>query len=105
MAERGGRVTPEAPFARIGVLGLGLIGGSIAMAARARFPEIEVCGCDEATRLATARDRAVVTDGDTDLRVLATCDLIVLAVPLAAMADVLASIGQTGTRALVTDVG
>ena len=40
MAERGGRVTPEAPFARIGVLGLGLIGGSIAMAARARFPEI-----------------------------------------------------------------
>lgn len=93
------------PFRRIGVAGLGLIGGSVAMAARQYFPDVVVCGCDEASRFAAARARGAVSEGGVDVRALADCDLIVVAVPLVAMSEVLSSIAETGTAALVTDVG
>jgi prephenate dehydrogenase len=81
------------------------MGGSVAMAARQRFPDAVVLGCDETTRFAAARARGAISDGGPDVRALAACDLIVVAVPLAAMSEVLTSIAETGTSALVTDVG
>ena len=36
----------EPPFGRIAVLGLGLIGGSIALAARRRWPAVSVVAID-----------------------------------------------------------
>ncbi|MEO8481778.1 MAG: prephenate dehydrogenase/arogenate dehydrogenase family protein [Acidobacteriota bacterium] len=93
------------PFHRIGVAGLGLIGGSVAMAARERFPDVIVRGCDEAPRFDAARARGAISDGGSDVRALADCDLIVVAVPLAAMREVLMAIAESGTSALVTDVG
>jgi len=98
-------VSASVPFQRIGVAGLGLIGGSVAMAARRRFPEVIVRGYDDAARFAAARERGAISDGDSDVRALADCDLIVVAVPLVAMSAVLTSIAETGTSALVTDVG
>lgn len=98
-------MSADTPFARIGVVGLGLIGGSVAMAARERFPDAIVRGCDEASRSAAAQARGAIADGNADVRTLADCDLIVVAVPLAAMPEVLTSIAETGTSALVTDVG
>lgn len=93
------------PFQRIGVAGLGLIGGSVAMAARQRFPDAVVIGCDDAAHSAAAQTRGAIASGSTDVRALADCDLIVVAVPLMAMPEVLTSIAETGTTALVTDVG
>jgi prephenate dehydrogenase len=75
------------------------------MAARQRFPDAIVHGCDEAARWTAAEARGAIARGSTDLRSLADCDLIVVAVPLAAMTEVLTSIAETGTAALVTDVG
>ncbi|WP_373532174.1 prephenate dehydrogenase [Vampirovibrio sp.] len=37
---------PTLPFERLTVIGLGLIGGSMAMAAKERFPHWQVCGID-----------------------------------------------------------
>jgi prephenate dehydrogenase len=98
-------VTPPGPFQRIGVAGLGLIGGSVALAARRRFPDAMVLGCDDGERLTAAHARGAVTTGSTELAELADCDLIVAAVPLGAVAETLAALAATGTRALVTDVG
>jgi prephenate dehydrogenase len=94
----------SAPFRRIGVAGLGLMGGSVALGAQAAWPGVEVRGCDEPARLEAARHRQVVSGGGA-LEALADCDLIVLAVPLAAMDDVLRALGDVHTDAVITDVG
>ncbi|HWB31415.1 MAG TPA: prephenate dehydrogenase/arogenate dehydrogenase family protein [Vicinamibacterales bacterium] len=94
-----------APFQRIGVAGLGLIGGSVALAAKSIWPDVVVHGCDAAAQVGDARARGVVSDGATDIAALAGCDLIVLAVPLGSMQDVLHALGRTRTDAVVTDVG
>jgi prephenate dehydrogenase len=98
-------VASPAPFPRVGVAGLGLIGGSVALAAKSVWPDVVVHGCDVAAHVDDARTRGVVSDGATDIAVLATCDLIVLAVPLGAMRDVLRALGQVRTNAIITDVG
>jgi prephenate dehydrogenase len=93
-----------APFRRLGVVGLGLIGGSIALAARAAWPDIEVLGSDDPARLDEAIHRRVVAGGGA-IDALAACDLIVLAVPLAAMDEVFGAVAALDTQAIVTDVG
>ena len=98
----------EPRFERLAVLGLGLLGGSVAWAARARGMAAEVVGCGrhgEPLRRALARglvDRVAV---DPALAV-AGADLVVLATPVAAMAERVRA-ASPGLRpgALVTDVG
>ena len=94
-----------APFRRVGVIGLGLIGGSVCMAVKARWPEVTVVGCDAADQVALASQRQVVSSGSAEVGTLYDCDLIVVAVPLSASAGVLASVVAMGTNAVVTDVG
>lgn len=94
-----------APFQRIGVAGLGLIGGSVALAAKSVWPDVVVRGCDAAAHVGEARARGVVSDGAPDIVALASCDLIVLAVPLGSMQEVLHAVGQIRTDAVITDVG
>lgn len=94
-----------APFGRIGVAGLGLIGGSVALAAKAAWPAAIVIGCDAAGHLDEAIRRGVVANGDADVAALAACDLVILAVPLASMREVLAALHRAGAAGVITDVG
>jgi len=95
------------PFARVAVVGLGLIGSSVARAARAAWPAARVSGfdADPAVRdAARTLDFAEVADAAADA--VADADLIVLCVPVGAMAAAAAALAPHLARgAAVTDVG
>src|SRR6266851_6549131 len=79
-----GRVAEaQAPiFARIGIVGLGLIGGSIALAARQIWPSSLVIGVDNKDVLETAMRLHAIDVAADDLIVLAEADLVILAAPV-----------------------
>ncbi len=96
------------PVQRLAVLGLGLLGGSVAWAARERGVAREVVGCGR--REAPLRDalaRGLVDRVTADPAVaVAGADLVVLATPVGAMAGLLRAAASGFQRdALVTDVG
>ena len=95
------------PFERAAIVGVGLIGGSLALAARAagQIGEIVGIGRSEAN-LAVARERGIVDRVVRDPAELGPIDLVVLAVPVrstATMAQALLPHLRPGT--VVTDVG
>lgn len=98
----------SAPFERLAVLGLGLLGGSVAWGARKRGVAREVVGCGRrAEPLAAAKARGLVDRWTLDpAEAVAGADLVVLATPVGSMAGVLRAAGP-GLRsgAIVTDVG
>lgn len=94
------------PFARIGIVGLGLIGGSLALACRARWPQALVIGVDRNDALEAAMVRHAIDVAADDLGMLAGADLVVLAAPVEVNIDLLARLEHcVGGEALVTDVG
>jgi prephenate dehydrogenase len=93
---------------RLSVIGLGLIGGSVALAARAQG--ITVLGMDaKAENAQLAEARGAVTAITADWSELLAVDVVVLAVPLGAMPRVLAKIAavwpQLPQKPWLTDVG
>lgn len=76
-----------APFGTIGILGLGLIGGSLAMAIRERHPGVTIVGVDRADVLRDAQKRGLVDRTASDVVTLGMSelgapDLLVLAAPV-----------------------
>src|SRR6186997_561381 len=69
-------------FNRIGIVGLGLIGGSIALAARELWPSALVIGVDNKDVLETAMRLHAIDVAADDLVVLAEADLVILAAPV-----------------------
>jgi len=97
----------SARFGKVAVLGLGLLGGSVALAARARGVATRVTG---AARRAETRDLAIARGAvDEVLDFEAAVDgaeIVVLATPLSAMGAIAARVAPALTRgAVVTDVG
>ena len=94
-------------FERAAVVGVGLIGGSLSLAARTAGVIGEVVGVGRGeANLATAVQRGLVDRATRDLTAIGPVDLVVLAVPLrttAAVAGALVPHLQPGT--IVTDVG
>ena len=79
----GRRVEPRAPvFQNIGIVGLGLIGGSIALASRQLWPSSLVVGVDGKEVLETAMRMHAIDVAADDLVVLAEVDLVILAAPV-----------------------
>src|SRR5882724_9900140 len=73
----------QAPvFDKIGIVGLGLIGGSIALAARQIWPTSLVIGVDNKDVLETAMRLHAIDVAADDPIVLAEADLIILAAPV-----------------------
>src|SRR5205823_4767326 len=93
-------------FEKIGIVGLGLIGGSIALAARQIFPSSLVIGVDNKDVLETAMRLHAIDVAADDLIVLAEADLVILAAPVKQNLAVLDELGENVTqRAIVTDTG
>lgn len=92
---------------RVGIIGLGLIGGSIGLALRRLRPELEVVGiARKESAAAAAVKRGAITAGGSDLRLAAACDLVIIATPLQEMRPVLAQLGRDlPAQTLLTDVG
>ena len=94
--------------AHVTIVGLGLIGSSIARAIRERTPDVTVTGHDASADVrAQARDLglcdAIVDDPAT---AVADADLVIFAVPVGRMADAAAAIAPgLKVDAIISDVG
>lgn len=94
------------PFEKIGIVGLGLIGGSIALAARQAWPKSLVVGVDRREVIEAAIPRHVVDVAGEDLIVLADVDVVILAAPVRQNVSLLADLDENVHRdAIVTDTG
>jgi len=94
-------------FQSVAIVGLGLIGSSIARAVRARLPEARLTGFDgdPATR-ARATELGLGDMAETAEAAVAGADLVILCVPVGAMAAAAESIaGGLGPDTIVSDVG
>ena len=91
---------------RLGILGLGLIGGSLALSLKGKRGAPEVWGCDrnrEYVRMALS-DRAIAR-GCTE-REIASCDIVVLCVPVLRSVELMRRIGRLmEPGAILTDAG
>ncbi|HKT80251.1 MAG TPA: prephenate dehydrogenase/arogenate dehydrogenase family protein [Vicinamibacterales bacterium] len=93
-------------FEKIGIVGLGLIGGSIALAARELWPSSLVVGVDNKDVLENAMRLHAVDVAADDLVVLAEVDVVILAAPVRQNLAVLGELDENvRTPAIVTDVG
>ena len=95
-------------IARVAIVGLGLIGSSIARAIGERLPHVTVTGHDASDAVrAAARDlglcNAIVDDA---VAAVAEADLVILAVPVGRMADAAIAIAPgLKADAIISDVG
>lgn len=96
----------EPLFDRIAIIGLGLIGGSLALAARQAWPDALVIGVDDNDVLESAMRLQAIDVGADDPVVAAEADLVVLAAPVAENIRLIARLPAYVTaEAVVTDVG
>ncbi len=93
-------------FEKIGIVGLGLIGGSIALAARQLWPTSLVIGVDNKDVLETAMRLHAIDVAADDLIVLAEADVVILAAPVLQNVALLAELDEhVRVPAVVTDTG
>jgi prephenate dehydrogenase len=93
-------------FQRIAIVGLGLIGGSIALACRERWGGGLIIAVDRKDVLERAMRMHAVDVGGDDLVMAAEADLVILAAPVRQNLAVLREIADyVGAEAIVTDVG
>lgn len=99
---------PAAPpvFEKVAIVGLGLIGGSLALAVRETWPAGLVIGVDDKAVLERAMLRHAIDVAADDPVVMAEADLVVLAAPVRANLALLADLEEhVQGAAVVTDVG
>ena len=95
-------------FERLAVLGVGLLGGSFAMAARRAKLARHIVGYSKSpTTTRTALERGIIDEeADSALRAVHGADLVLLAVPVASTGDLLKQLRHgLEPHALVMDVG
>lgn len=96
------------PFSRVTIIGLGLIGSSLARAIRAEMPTVRVTGHDADPQVREIARRIDLCDDVTDTAgaSVVDADLVVLCVPVRAMGPVAAEIAaDLPADAIVSDVG
>lgn len=96
----------DADLQRIGIVGLGLIGGSIALAAREIWPSSLVIAVDNKDVLETAMRLHAIDVAADDMMVLAEADLVILAAPVRQNLALLEQLDEHVRQpAVVTDTG
>ncbi|RJF93752.1 prephenate/arogenate dehydrogenase family protein [Sphingomonas cavernae] len=96
------------PFQRISIIGLGLIGSSVARAVRAHMPTVRLTGHDGDADVRERARKLDLCDDVTDTAGAAVTDaeLVILCVPVGAMGEVAAEIAEDlPPGAIVSDVG
>jgi len=93
---------------RIAIIGLGLIGGSLALALKKKAKGTEIVGFSRSLEtVARAKDRGVIDRAARNpASAVAGADMVVIATPVMANKDMLAAISEhLSPRCLVTDTG
>ena len=96
------------PFARVTILGLGLIGSSIARGVLQAMPTVRLTGYDADPAVRATADRLELCHdiADTAGSAVIDADLVILCVPVGAMAAVAAEFAaDLPAEAIVSDVG
>ena len=95
-----------APFESVAIAGLGLIGGSIALGLRERWPACRIVGIDRPAVQAHARGSNAIDRAAASLADAGEVDLIILAAPVGQNLLLLEDAArQAGPRTVITDVG
>jgi prephenate dehydrogenase len=93
-------------FRQITIIGVGLIGGSFGLAARAAGFRGSIVGCGREATLARARSCGAIDRGYADpVQAAAGSDLIFLATPVGAIIDLIQKAKAFPPNALITDAG
>ena len=96
----------DPPFRSVAVIGLGLIGGSIALAIRERWPSVRITGVDRQAVLAHVQGSGAIDRGSETTTGLGDAGLVVLAAPVRQNVALLGAIvSQLPATSVVTDVG
>lgn len=96
----------DPPFESIAIVGFGLIGGSIGLAVRERWPSVRVAALDRPAVLAHAAGSGAIDRATQDIGDLSGSDLLVLAAPVEQNRRLLVeAASRLGPDAVVTDVG
>jgi len=97
----------KAPFERITIIGVGLIGGSLGLAIKRKFPSSVVVGVDKPAVLKSARKKGAIDYSERSLRKgVSSADLIVLCTPVSAILKLMPTIARyCPPRTIVTDTG
>jgi prephenate dehydrogenase len=100
-------MTAQTEFARIAIIGTGLIGGSFGLALRREFPAARVVGFDRADLLERALARGAITEAASDIALtVRDADLVYIGLPIGATIDALPKIAEAAdANALVSDTG
>jgi prephenate dehydrogenase len=99
--------TSAQPFQRVTIIGVGLIGGSLALAIKHRFPSIVITDVDKPAVLKRALERKAIDNGERNIeRAVAAADLVVLATPVSAIANLFPVIARACSHdCIITDTG
>lgn len=90
---------------RVCIVGLGLMGGSMALALRGRVADLAAVDADAATCDAALR-RGIVSRAATDLSLVTDANLVILAAPVRALIDLIGAIGpRLAPGTIVLDLG
>ena len=96
----------EPPFRRVGIYGLGLIGGSIALAVKRRWPRVMVVAIDRPHVIETALRMRIADEVSAEPRAASSCELLVLAAPVLQNVTALGALSPHLVQPiLVTDAG
>jgi len=101
-------VADDLPFANVAIIGLGLIGSSVARAVRENMPDVRLTGYDQSEAV---RQRALELDlvgevTETPGAAVADADLVMFCVPVGAMKEAALSVADAlPNKAIVSDVG
>ena len=99
-------VSADAPFRTLSIIGLGLIGGSIALAVRERWPAVRIAWIDRHSVVAHALGGGAIDRGGSDATAVGEADLVILAAPVRENVALLADVSQRlAATTVVTDVG
>jgi prephenate dehydrogenase len=96
----------EPPFHQVAIVGFGLIGGSIALAIRDRWPAIRITAVDRQPVLAHAAGSGAIDRAAHSVADLGGNELVILAAPVEQNIQLLPQVAAIiGERGLITDVG
>ena len=97
----------SAPFKRITIVGVGLIGGSLGLAIKRKFPSSVIVGVDKPAALKSARKKGAIDHSERNLRnSVISADLVVLCTPVSAILKLMSKVARyCPPGAVVTDTG
>lgn len=99
-------MSSDPPFNRLAIVGLGLIGGSIALAVRERWSSILITAVDRAPVLAHASSSGAIDRAANSVADIGAVDLVILAAPVRQNVQLLPqTVPLLSHGAIVTDVG